>query len=143
MRNRLIYGRDVEIAAWVSAKIGEPNFGQCSAIGVELDGKIIAGVVYSNYVEHHGKPISIELSIASIDKRWCTRYNLRELYAYPFLQLNVQRAQVSTPVESQGVVKFDEKLGFKYEGTARKAHFLGGDMVVLSMLRDECRWLNG
>jgi RimJ/RimL family protein N-acetyltransferase len=143
MKTRLVYGRDAEIAEWVSKKIGEPNFGQCTAIGVELDGGIIAGVVYSNYVEHKGNPISVEISCASVDKKWCTRYNLRALYTYPFRQLRVPRAQVSIPVESKGVVKFNEKLGFKYEGTGRKAHFLGGDMVVLSMLRDECRWIKG
>lgn len=138
----LVYGQDAEIAAWVAEKIGNPNFGLCKAIGVEREGNLIAGIVYSNYIESPlGKPIMIEISMAAIDKRWATRHNLRELFAYPFIQLAVERVQVTTPVESEGVFKINKKLGFTYEGTARKAHFLGGDVHVLSMLRSECKWL--
>ena len=80
--------------------------------------------------------------MASIDKRWFTREVANAVFSYCFKQLGVQRVQVSTPVESKHVRKINEKLGFVYEGTARKAHFLGGDVDVLSMLRDECRWIS-
>jgi len=139
---RLVYGQDEYIAKWVSDKIGNQDFGPCRAIGVERDGKLIAGVVYSNYIESPtGKPIMVEISMAAIDSRWATRYTLRELFAYPFIQLRVERVQVTTPVESEGVLKINKKLGFIHEGIARKAHFLGGDVHVLSMLRNECKWL--
>lgn len=138
----VLYGSDLFVKNWVSEKIGNPNFGLCAAIGV-LDGpKLIAGVVYHNYIESPDKkPIMCEISCAAIDKRWSNRYTLNKLFAYPFIQLKVERVQVTIPVESEGVIKFNEKLGFKYEGTARKAHFLGGDVAVLGMLRDECKWI--
>lgn len=137
-----LYGSDAFVKKWVSEKIGNPEFGACSTIGI-LDGPtLIAGVVYHNYIESPmGNPIMCEISCAAIDKRWSNRYTLKRLFSYPFSELKVGRLQVTIPVESQGVIKFNEKLGFKYEGTARKAHFLGGDVAVLGMLKDECRWL--
>lgn len=140
--SKLIYGSDLYVKKWVSEHIGNPDFGLSTAIGVMRGPTLIAGVVYHNYIESpDGKPISCEISCAAIDKRWATRHNLRRLLFYPFIQLGVERLQVTIPVESKGVRRFNEKLGFKYEGTGRKAHFLGGDVDVLSMLRSECRWL--
>lgn len=137
----LLYERDAFVKKWVGEKIGDPDFGPSSAIGVMNGPSLVAGIVYSNYIQHKGKPISIEISCAAIDKRWANRTTLKALFEYPFNQLFVDRVQVSIPVESKGVRKFNEKLGFKYEGTGRKAHFLGGDMDVLSMLKHECEWI--
>lgn len=142
MSYELLYGSDLFVKNWVAEKIGNPDFGACVAIGV-LDGaKQIAGIVYHNYIQSPtGKPIMIEISMAAIDQRWANRRTLKALFGYPFNQLGVERIQVTTPVESKHVRKINEKLGFTYEGTGRKAHFLGGDVDVLSMLKDECQWI--
>lgn len=138
----LLYGADLYVKNWVGDKIGTRDFGACKAIGVLRGPLLVAGIVYHNYIESPlGKPISIEVSMAAIDKRWANRRTLRALFAYPFLQLGVGRVQVSTPAESRNVRKINEKLGFVYEGTGRKAHFLGGDVDVLSMLKEECEWI--
>lgn len=137
----LLYGSDLFVKKWVSEKIGDPDFGLCAAIGVLRGPLLVAGVVYHNYIQHGGKPIMCEISMAAIDKRWANKRTLKALFSYPFIQLNVGRVQVTIPVESRNVRKLNEKLGFKYEGTGRKAHFLGGDVDVLSMLKEECRWL--
>lgn len=142
-KTTVLYSCDDWVKNWVSERIeGNPDFGLCNALGVMMDGKLIAGIVYHNYIESpYGKPISVEISMAAIDPRWANRYTLRKLFEHPFIGLKVERVQVSTPVESKGVRKINEKLGFKYEGTGRKAHFLGGDVDVLSMLKHECRWI--
>lgn len=137
-----LYGSDNLVKKWVSEKIGNPDFGLCSTIGVLNGPLLVAGIVYHNYIESpNGIPISIEVSMAATDKRWATRKVLKAIFSYPFNQLKVGRIQVTTPVESKNVRIINEKLGFKYEGTGRKAHFLGGDVDVLSMLREECPWL--
>lgn len=139
----LLYGEDAFVKLWVSDKIGNPDFGPAVAIGVTRGLDMIAGVVYHNYINSpSGNPIMCEISMAATDKRWANKRTLRALFSYPFIQLGVERVQVSTPVESKHVRKINEKLGFVYEGTGRKAHFLGGDVDVLSMLKHECRWLN-
>lgn len=138
----LLYGQDVFVKNWVGDKIGTREFGPCAAIGVMRGPLLIAGIVYHNYIESpNGKPVMCEISMAAIDKRWANKRTLRGLFGYPFLQLKVGRVQVSTPVESKDVRIINEKLGFVYEGTGRKAHFLGGDVDVLSMLKHECKWI--
>ena len=137
-----LYGNDIYVSKWVAEKIGNPSFGVCSTIGILKGPLLIAGIVYSNYiVSPAGMPIMCEVSCAAIDKTWANRYTLNALFSYPFTELAVGRLQVTIPTESKKVIKFNEKLGFQHEGIARKAHFLGGDVVIMSMLRDECRWL--
>ena len=136
----LVYGADKEICAWASEIIfghSEAFDEKSIAIGVIKDGALIAAVVYNNY----HKNISIEMSIASVDKRWATRHNLKAFFTYPFTQLNLGRVQTLCSSSDKGVIMFNKRLGFVPEGYHRKAWPLGGDAVSWAMLKDECRWL--
>lgn len=138
----LLYGFDKEISNWVSQRIGYIDFGLCTAIGVARNNTLVAGIVYSNYIKSpQGHPISIEISMNSIDKRWCSRDNLNALLSYPFIQLGVKRVQSTCAKKDKTTRKFLERLGFTLEGVGRKAWPLGGDCTVYSLLRHECRWL--
>lgn len=133
---KLLLGYDREVAEWVSRELAMDNgFGDCSAIGVVRDDKLIAGIVYHNY-----RPPGIEMSIASIDPRWCTRRILFHAFNYPFNQLNVKRITVLVDSENQPVRAFDERLGFIYEGTLKEAN-PNGDAALYRMLKSECRWI--
>lgn len=78
----LVYGADANIAAWVAAHIPgcERGFGKSKAIGV-AKGELIAGVVYHNWCPEFG---TIEMSGASVNKRWLTRPVIHGLLEYPF-----------------------------------------------------------
>lgn len=92
-------------------------FGPCSAIGVVNEyGQIQGGVVYHNYQPHFR---SVELSCASVGRRWLTKDILRALLRYPLVQLNCNRLQSVTPRKSDESRLFLEQLGFKREGVAR------------------------
>ena len=140
---KLLYGHDEYVAKEVAKAIGYVDFGPCVAIGViEDDGKLIGGVVYHNFiVGPDGKPICIELSLAMVDKRWCTRHNISQLLAYPFSQLNVKRVQVTCHENDTFLRKLHARFGFTFEGIAREAHPLGGNSAVSSMLQHECKWI--
>lgn len=140
----LLYGYDKEIAAWVSQRIHGFDFGLCAAIGVVINGNLVAGIVYNNFIcSPYGHPISIEISMNSIDKRWCSRDNLNALLSYPFIQLGVKRVQCTCAKKDKSTRKFLERLGFTLEGVGRKAWPLGGDCTMYSLLQHECRWLYG
>lgn len=142
MRHEVIWGASDAVAAWVSGMIGNPSFGPNMSAGILVDGKAAAGCVFHNYLKSpEGLPISMEVSCAAVDRRWASRQVLRELFIYPFITVGVKRLQVSIPVASKGVIRFNEKLGFTWEGTGRHAHFLGGDLYVMSMLKPECQWI--
>lgn len=140
----IIFGQDALVAEWVSLQLfGQHNsFHPCVALGVAKDNKIIAGVVYNNYqTDKNGNPLLIEMTIASVDKRWATRHNLKVLFSYPFAQLKLERVQALCSANNEGVQMFLEKLGFTKEGLHRKAYADGGDCISYGMLKNECRWL--
>lgn len=136
---RLSYGADKEVCAWVSQEIfGTPDkFKDCVGIGVIDRDRPIAGVVYSGYFEGH----SLEMSVASVDKRWCTRHNLKAFFSYPFIQLGLERVWTQCSAKNEGVIMFNKRLGFKPEGYHKRGWPLGGDSISWGMLREDCKWL--
>ena len=138
----LLYGQDKLVTTWVSQKLGIPDFGPCSAIGIVKNNILIAGAIYNDFRhDHRGLPMSIECTIVSIDKTWLNRHILNALFGYPFTQLKVRRVQLKTAKRNKELRKMFEALGFKFEGVLRQDWWLGGDSVVYSMLRHECRWI--
>jgi hypothetical protein len=138
----LVYGNDIELCEWAGLVVCQDKsaFSQpAKAIGIIDNGKLICAVVYNNY--RPSKIGSIEMSIASIDKRWATRHNLRALFSYPFAQLNLGRVEAHCQAQDEGVINFLTRLGFVREGLHRQAYHDGSDALSFSMLRHECRWL--
>ena len=140
----LLYGADQDVCDWASMQfIGRKDwFRDSGAIGVVNNGKLIAGVIYSNYcTDKENNPVSIEMSIASIDKRWATRHNLRAFFMHPFIDLKVKRVHTLCSAKNEGVVMFNKRLGFRQEGYHLEAWPLGGDAISWGMLKSECKWV--
>lgn len=134
----LLYGRHEFVAEWVREKLGFGGSFVYKAIGVVKDFRLIAGVIYEDFrLDAYGNMQSVEMTIASIDKSWCTRHNLFAFFAYPFSQLNVKRVQATIREEDFHTRRFLERLGFTLEGIGREAHPLGGNAAVFSMLKTE------
>lgn len=140
----IVYGADDAVAEWVSLGLTgrKDSFKLSKALGVLCDGQLVAGIVFNNYQEKNdSSPLSIEMTIYSVDKRWCTRHNLRKIFAYPFAQLRLERVQAVCSAHNEGVIMFLKKIGFMQEGRHRMAYFDGGDALSFGMLKHECRWL--
>lgn len=138
----LIYGADREIREWISEHLFGEKDGfdeKSTCIGVVNGGQLICGILYNNYIPD----VNIEMSIASVDKRWATRHNLRAFFKYPFIDLGVKRVSTLCSASKGDIVRFNERIGFKQEGFHRQAWPMGGDAVSFGMLKNECRWLNG
>lgn len=134
----IVYDRDREVADFVGGHLGwiwETGF---HAIGLARGFDLVGGVVYSGYSV---QPRQIEASIFMADPRWASRRTLRVFFGYPFIQLHVHRLQTRCEAGREDIGKFNEKLGFRYEGTAREAWTLGGDAWFFAMLNGECKWL--
>ena len=107
-----------------------------SALGVYLEGRLIAGVIYNNYHKlKHGS--FMELSAAADDRRWLTRKVLAAIFFYPFGQIKVTRLQALVRRDNKVSRKLVEGLGFKYEGMMRKLYDGRYDAVVYSMIPKE------
>ena len=141
----LLYDANEEVCEWVSFQLFGNNscFRDNGAIGVVKDGVLIAGVVYSNYtVSQYGMAVSIEMSIASVDKSWANRHNLRAFFKHPFIDLAVKRVHTLCSANEGDIVRFNKRLGFRPEGYHKEAWPLGGDAVSFGMLKSECKWVN-
>lgn len=139
----LLYGADDDVSEWCAKQFGQPKdyFGACRTIGIVQDDKIIAGVIYNNQKESLGVPYMLEMTVASIDKRWATRHNLKALFSYPFIQLRLKRVNTQCDSQDGGLIMFNKRLGFKEEGRHKEAFPTGSDAISFGMLKGDCKWL--
>lgn len=122
------------VSRWVCDRTGGQPDGLGRAIGLEQDGRLIAGVMYDNY---NGR--SICMHVAG-EGSWMTREYLRVCFDYPFRQLKVN--QIIGLVDSSNLAarRLDEHLGFKLRCSIPNAGPVG-DLCIYSMSPSECRFL--
>ena len=125
------------IADFVSEQIGYGNskHGNFVAVGLEDDGKLIAGVVYSDF---NGS--NITAGIAGIGKQWLTRGFLHFIFYYPFCQAGASRITACVETNNLQSQRFVEKLGFELEFSMKRAGRFG-DLLIYRMFREDCRYL--
>lgn len=107
--------------------------------------------------EYHGKPmrmddVAVAVGYNAFIGRTCcmhsviqrpelvTRGLLRETFEYPFLKCDCMAVLALVDSTNHAALRLDHKLGFK--DIARvPGGGTDGDLVVLQMLRRECRWV--
>ena len=62
------------------------------------------------------------------------------VFAYPFIQLQCKKVIGRVSENNSRALEFDLKLGFKEEARIRDV-YPEGDLFILTMRRDDCRWL--
>jgi RimJ/RimL family protein N-acetyltransferase len=136
------YADQAGMLAWAE-KSQEQSMGSRSrfrpdakAIGMARDGALIAVVVFDTW-----SPCSCSMHVASDGKgRWLNREYLTRLFAFAFIQARLRRVTALVPDTNLRALRFDLHIGFRHEGLLRHA-LPDGDLVVLGMLREECRWI--
>jgi RimJ/RimL family protein N-acetyltransferase len=81
------------------------------------------------------------MHVASFNKRWLSKSLLFVVFGYPFLQLGCLKVIGRVAAHNNQALEFDLKLGFKEEARIRDV-YPEGDLLILTMRRDQCRWLN-
>lgn len=110
-----------------------PGLDRCLARTCE--GKLLGGVIYQDYFGP-----SVCIHVASYDPAWLSRDFLWAIFDYPFNQMGVKKVIGLVSTTQEDVLAFDLKIGF-VEETRIKDVVPGGDLIVLSMLKEQCRWL--
>lgn len=105
-------------------------------ISVTREGKLAAGVLYDNFRQR-----SVQMHIVSFMKNWMTRDALWVAFDYPFNQMGVEVIFGPVPSTDTKTLDFDRHIGFKDRGAVLKDAVPGGDLIFLSMYREDCRWL--
>lgn len=138
---RIVWDDPDRIMRFVAERTGEERYRDFSAIGLERDGELVAGVVYQLYTGPGG---SILMHVASDGSReWLSRAYLAACFRYPFVQMQCRRITGLVRADNTAAQRFDEHLGFRREGLLRQGCTDGADMILYGMLASECRYLEG
>lgn len=124
---------------FVAERVGEKELFGYSAIGLERDGELVAGVLYE---QHNGPNVMMHVA-SDRSRRWMTPAYMAACFRYPFLQLGVHRVSALVRYENNDAHRFLNALGFTQEGLLREAASDGTDLVLYGMLKRECRYLDG
>lgn len=124
------------IGPWVCDRTGglfEPS--TSSAIGMEEDGAITAGVLFDMF---NGRSICMHVALEKPVSRRFTRM----CFDYAFNQLKVHKVMGLVDSTNDKALRFDRLLGFVEEARIEGAGKTG-DLIILTMTRPQCRWIKG
>lgn len=113
--------------------------GGYEAIGIVRDGRLIAGLLYTNWIPCRGGGGNVHMWAVG-EPGWMSKRSIAWMFAYPFLQLGCHRMTVTIDKRNRVARRITEKLGFKLEGVIREGLGPGKDMTVYGLLRSESRW---
>jgi RimJ/RimL family protein N-acetyltransferase len=123
------------VGAWIEALGGGQYRDGSQCIGLERDGKLVAGSLFDY---HNGASVYVHLALA--DKRALGREFLRASFRYAFVQLDCEVLIGLVAGDNLAAMRLDERLGFRREHTINGAH-PSGELHIYTMRRHECRWL--
>lgn len=118
---------DDEVARFVGERCSTIICPPYTAIGLERDGEIVAGVVFNNFTRH-------DVHVTAAGRRF-TRGFLRAVGTYVFQQLGCLRMTITT--EQERVIDYAKRLGARTEGRTRNHFGRGRHGVVLGILRED------
>ena len=135
---RIFADRDGSVAKWVCDGLNEDTdwVGQNITMGIELDGELIAGIIFNNIRPN----LDVWLTIYSTNRRWCNRRVLRAIFGLAFDEMGSRRVSLCVSKDNEAIKKLVEGLGFVREGLLRQYRDNGNDCIVYGMLKNECKW---
>lgn len=127
------HGRAIALAAGTNFNVG------VDTVLARVDGeRLLGGVVYQTYTGPNG---SIAMHMAGFTPHWASKDMLWIAFDYPFNQLKCKKIFGTLPSNSIRTLQIDLKLGFREEIRVADV-FPDADLIVLSMTRERCRWLD-
>lgn len=137
-RGPLVYGADAWIGPWLEGQIPGFRYDGSPTIGVIRGRELVAGLIY----QHHNG-IHCEMGIAALPGRqWADRTVLRGIFHYPFVELGCQVVTALVAASNLRSLNLCTKLGFEGEAVVRFAAPDQGDVLVLKLWREKCRWVD-
>ncbi len=124
----------LRVLAFVQKYVPLAFVSNMTALGLERDGELIAGVIYEGFNGHN---IWMHCAIPGR----MTRDFLHQCFHYPFIELGCKRVSGYVEASNAKARRFDEHLGFKPEARLRGAASDGGDVILYAMTRKGCRYV--
>lgn len=135
---RIIWDQDKRIIDFVANRVDEQEFLKpAGAIGIEKNGELIGGVVYDCYT---GSNVMMHVASGG-NKNWLHPAYLYFCFAHPFNTLKCNVITGLVREDNKQALDFDINLGFKHTGRLPQACSDGTDILILTMLKQDCRYL--
>lgn len=144
---RAIIVNDDRHRLWVAMRLGlgaDAFADCCGTVGLEEDGHILAAVVFNGHqtFPETGRSTCWASIAAWPGANWCTRRYLKAILAYPFEVLQVCVLRTMCAKRNREARSFNEKLGLKRTGCARRGWDGRHDAIHYDMLPHEAaKWL--
>ena len=124
------------LRAWLGRIINEKLPENATCIGQEKDGSLVAVIGYCGFRDK-----SCQMHVGSIGENWISKNLLWAAFDYPFNKLGVKVILATVASTNKEALKLDRHLGFVDKAYIEDAHE-DGDLVILAMRRENCRWLD-
>jgi RimJ/RimL family protein N-acetyltransferase len=121
---------------WIAGVLSTQFGKETMCIGQEIDGKVGAVIAYTNFQDK-----SCCMHVGSIMPNWINKDLLWAAFDYPFNSLKVKVILATVASTNEEALKLDRHLGFVDKAYIEDAH-MDGDLVILAMRRENCRWLD-
>jgi RimJ/RimL family protein N-acetyltransferase len=122
---------------WLVRMMNHPLPIETVCIGQEIDGNLVAVVGFASFM-----PKACQMHIAAVDEvNWMSRDLLWAAFDYPFNKLGVSVILGQVCADNESALKLNRHLGFKVIAEIADAH-MDGDLVIMAMRREDCRWLD-
>lgn len=137
MKQRLVFDDRERVARWACGG-DDPTerYGAYYAMGAERDGELVSAIVMDHY---NGANAMAHITIEKPGKD--THALCRAFCDYAFNQLKLKRLTGFVPSVWKSVYELDKKLGFEEEFRFKDG-YPGGDMIVMVMRPETCKWLD-
>ena len=133
---RVVTDNQEHLRGWITGVLGTQFSPYATFIGQEVDGAVKAVVAFDNILDK-----SCEMHTAAIVPNWISKDLLWACFDYPFNILKVKVILASVASTNTEALKLDRHLGFVDKAYIEDAH-IDGDLVILAMRREDCRWLD-
>ena len=121
------------VGVWVVQQTKGAYHYNSTAIGLERDEQIVAGVVYESFMV---TTITCHIGITGrVNKKF-----LRAIFDYPFKVCKVDKIIAPIPADNEKSIKLVTNMGFTEEARIKRSN---GDMIFFTMLKENCRFLGG
>ena len=135
--SRLIFDDKARVGAWVAEQVDQfASWGDFYAMGVESQGQITAGIVFNDF---NGANAATHIAVKKPSKAFLEL--LQHAGKYAFVACKLKRLTGLVPASKPKVLAFDKHLGWEEEFVMKSAAPDGGDLHVLVMWPERCKWL--
>ena len=122
--------------AFMNKRMGIPWSDDFRAIGIVRGDLLCAAIGYNGFM---GRVCFMHSAIddpAVIDRTF-----VRAVFDYPFNQCGIKYIYAPVSASNQRALDIDKRCGFEVHEVLEESAGDGGNLIMLRMTRDQCRWL--